>query len=143
MLVSELRQRLLERVAQVSAQGEETAAAIVLSHARASLIELAQYAGDGEVELRNLTVGTSTAALILGLHPEYVRNLIRTGRIQANKDNGEFRIELPGIVDFMMTGMQSLRSRTGPSLGLSEIWEAGQSGPVLWQRPDEEADSGA
>ena len=125
------------KVAQVSSQGDITTAALVLSHARAPLIALTQYAGDTEVELRNLTVGTSTAALILELHPEYVRYLIRSGRLQANKENGEFRIELPGVVEFMMTGMQALRSRTGPSLRFLELWEAVERDPVLWQRPDD------
>ena len=142
MLVGELRQRLVEKVAQVSSQGDVTTAALVLSHTRASLIALAHYAGDIEVELMDLTVGTSTAGLILGLHPEYVRYLIRSDRLQAKKGNGEFRIGLPGVVDFMMTSMQSLRTRTGPSVGFMQLWEASQSGPVLWQRPDDVAESG-
>ena len=142
MLVAELRQRLVEKVAQVSSQGDVTTAALVLSHARASLIALTHYAGDREVELRDLTVGTSTAALILGLHPEYVRFLVRSGRLQARKVNGEFRIGLPGVVDFMMTGMRSLRTRTGPSVGFLQLWEASQSGQIVWQRPDDVAESG-
>ena len=104
MLVAQLRQRLVERVAQVSAEGEETSAAIVLAYTRAALVALAGRPGDQEVVLQDLTVGTRTAALILRLHPEYIRLLIRTGRLQATKENGEYRIALASTAELAVAG---------------------------------------
>ena len=36
-----------------------------------------------DVELEGVTVGSRTASLIMGMHPEYVRHLIRHGWLKA------------------------------------------------------------
>ena len=105
MLVDELRQRMVEKVAHVSGQGDETTVATVLAYTRAALTALAGRPGDQKVALQDLTVGTRTAALILRLHPEYVRLLIRTGRLQATKENGEHRITLSSTAELAVAGV--------------------------------------
>jgi len=67
---------------------------------------MAMQPADIDVDVEELTVGTRTAALIMGLHPEYVRFLIRTKELHATKINGEFRIRLPEVVRFMEIGTQ-------------------------------------
>lgn len=135
MLVTELRQKMLEKVAQVSGQGDEATTATVLAYARAALIALAGHPGDQEVTLQDLTVGTRTAALILTLHPEYVRLLIRTGRLQANKENGEYQIGLAHIAELAAAGTGALGqesqrvARTIEMLGVSTIaWSKPETG---------------
>ena len=107
MLVADVRNRLLEKVGQVAAGGDEDDIAKVMAYARAVLIALARHASDGEVALPDLEVETRSAALILGLHPEYIRFLVRQGRLQAKKENGEFRIALSDVVDHLVTRMKS------------------------------------
>ena len=107
MQVGELRDRLLGRVEEVAASGDEMATAQVTSYARAVLISMALQPADIEIEVEELTVGTRTAALIMGRHPEYVRFLIRSKELRATKTNGEFRIPLPEVVRSMEIGAQS------------------------------------
>ena len=138
MRVSELRRRLLLRVEQAANTGDEDTAAVALAYARAALVALAQQSGDGEVELHDLTVGTRTAALILGLHPEYVRYLIRRGRLQAKKENGEFRIALSDIGDFTVGGMQSFSQEAQLLTHLGDMLTGAKGSFVLWQKPEDE-----
>ena len=100
MLVAELRRTLIERVGQVAAEEDEEVAAQVLTHARTILVALARRPGDEEVSLQELTVGTQTAALIMGMHRESVRSLVRHGRLPATKTNGEFQIPLSAVADY-------------------------------------------
>ncbi len=139
MRVSELRRRLLHRVDEAANTGDEETAAVVLAHARAALVALAQQPGNSEVELHDLTVGTRTAALILGLHPEYVRYLIRGGRIPAKKENGEFRIALSDIGDFTTGGMQSFSQEAQRLTHLTDMLTGAQGSVALWQKPEDEA----
>ena len=99
MLVHEIRKSLVERVGRVAAGGDEVEVGVVLSHTRSILIALANYAEGENVSLEDLTVGTGTAATILGLHREYVRNLVRAGQLPASKQNGEFEILLSEVAD--------------------------------------------
>lgn len=107
MQVGELRDRLLGRVEEVAASGDELATAQVTSYARAVLISMALQPADIDIEVEELTVGTRTAALIMRRHPEYVRFLIRSKELRATKTNGEFRIPLPEVVRSMEIGAQS------------------------------------
>ena len=107
MLVAELRQKLIEKVERVATEEGEEAAAMVLTHARAILIALAGRPGNEEVSLQELRVGTQTAALIMGLHREYVRALVRSGRLSATKTNGEFQVALSDISNQMLTMFSS------------------------------------
>ena len=110
MLVAELRQRVLQQVEQAATGGDEDRAAVALAHARAVLVALVRYREDEDLTLQNLAVGTGTAALILGMHPEYVRWLIRQDELPATKENAEFRIALSAVSDFMATKRRSLSS---------------------------------
>ena len=143
MLVAELRQRMLERVELAAEAGDEGTAAVVLTHTRAALIALAQYPADSEIALRDLKVGTGTAALILGLHPEYVRHLIRRGRLESTKENGEHRILLAEIADFAATGLRSVSSVDEALAKSTNLFTMAQSAIIVWQRPHEEADPAA
>ena len=129
MLVSEIRQRLVDRVQQISTEGDEATTATVMSYARAVLVAVAALPDDGEVTLEDMTVGSGTAALILSLHPEYVRFLIRGQRLQAEKENGEFQIPLWRIADFMLGGVKLSFPSVEPAsvrMGLAK------KGLVLW-----------
>ena len=97
MLVADLRERMVDQVARVSSQGDPEMTATVLAYARAALTALTGHPGIQEVNLQDLRINTGTAALILRLHPEYVRLLIRRGRLQAIKENGEYKIALAAI----------------------------------------------
>ena len=137
MQVAKLRQRLIGKMAESAVVGDEVTAAVMLGHARAALVALAHHPDDQEVALGDLTVSTKTAALILGLHPEYVRFLMRRGRLEATKENGEYRIALHHIADFTVVGMQSF-SREAASLSHSGDLLTGAKGYFsLWQQPDE------
>ena len=101
MLVSDLRQRLVAKVGEVAGGGwDEKTIGAVLAYSRAVLVALARHNGDRDVDIEELRVGTATAATILGLHPEYVRFLVRHEELEATKENGEFRIPLSDIVVF-------------------------------------------
>ena len=138
MQVSELRRRVLQRVEEAVNTGDEATTAAVLTHARAALVALTQQPGEREVALHDLTVGTRTAALILGLHPEYVRYLIRRGRLQAQKENGEFSIALSDIGDFAVGAMESLSHQAQVLSHAGDILTSAKSSFVLWQRPEDE-----
>ena len=129
MQVDELRQKLIAKIHESAAKGDEQDVAAVMSHARAALIALTHHPANGAVALQDLTVNTSTAALILGRHPEYVRYLIRQGQLPATKENGGFRIRLPVIADFLAVGMQAKQ----PGMGSPQrLWEIGNiSFPLL------------
>ena len=102
MLVGELRQALIKKMEQVAAEKDEEVAAQVLTHARTILVALAGRPSDENVSLQELTVGTQTAALIMGVHRESVRSLVRQGRLSATKTNGEFQIPLSAVADYKL-----------------------------------------
>jgi hypothetical protein len=136
MLVAELRERLLDRVAQAASVEDQESLATTLEYARAALIALAQYPSDNEFVLQDAAVDTRTAALILRLHPEHVRYLIRSDRIPATKENGEYRIGLPSVADFLVSDgvLESTLPRT---LWIRELLEG--KGSSLWQQPKEDS----
>ena len=140
MQVSEVRRRLLEKIDETASAGDEDEVAAVLSLARAALVALAEHPRDTEVTLQELTVGTKTAAVILGLHPEYVRHLVRRGRLQATKEHGELRIPLSHIGDFTMTGMRFLSREAELAAHVGDIMTGAKGSFVPWQSPDEAPD---
>jgi hypothetical protein len=99
MQVAELRKRLITRIERVAAHGDEEETALVMAFARAILVALAPNSADEEVSLQELSVGTQTAALIMGYHREYVRALVRGGELSATKSNGELQIPLAEIAE--------------------------------------------
>ena len=120
MLVADLRRRVSEKLGQIAAGGDEEATAIFSTYARGVLIALADRPADIGVDLEDLTVRSRTASLIMGLHPEYLRNLIRQGRLQATKENGEFLIKVSDVVGYMVSG----RSTHPSSKRLKELRES-------------------
>ena len=141
MQVSKLRQRILKTVEEAAAAGDEGTAAVVSAYARATLVALAQYSENSDIALQDLTVGTETAALILGLHPRYVGYLIRRGHLRSKKEDGEFRIALSDIAGFTMTGMTPLSREAEISSYMEDLLTGAKSSFIIWQSPDEGAES--
>jgi hypothetical protein len=139
MLVAELRQRLAERVGQAVTSGDREDIATVLEYVRAVLIALAQRPEDEEFVLQDVAVDTRTAALILRLHPEHVRYLIRQEKLPAVKENGEFRVALPDIADFTASGRSLQSTMSGCFAQISELIEG--RGFVLWAHPQARPES--
>ena len=140
MLVADLRQRVLEKVEQAATGGDEEGAAVALAHARAVLVALVRHREDDNLTLQDLTVGTGTAALILGMHPEYVRNLIRQDELPATKENAEFRIALSAVSDFMATKRKSLSSpESRHNRRMQDLLQGRTQWPATRHRPSGEA----
>ena len=100
MKVAEARARVVEKLEEAAASGDEDAAAQVSNFSRAVLVALAAYDADAEIDLQALSIKTSTAGRILGFSQEYVRELVRGKALEAEKQNGEFRIPLSSVVGF-------------------------------------------
>jgi excisionase family DNA binding protein len=101
MKVIDIRRRLGQRLQDAAMENDPNALALALDYGRAILLALAPLAEDEEVELAEVTVGTATAACILSLHVEYVRDLIRRGVLPGTKHNNEYEIKLTDVMDFM------------------------------------------
>ena len=102
MKVAEARARVVEKLEEAAASGDEDTAAEVSSFSRAVLIALAAHDADAEVDLQALSIKTSTAGRILGFSQEYVRELVRGKALDATKKNGEFQIPLSSVVSFQV-----------------------------------------
>ena len=135
MQVADLRQRLIAKVTEASATQDEEATARVLAYVRAVLVALTTHPADGELDLQELSVGTRTAALILGLHPEYVRSLIRNKALSATKQNGEFSIRLSDVVGLMESTTRVKQVHTTRLVG--EYLDLTEGQRRLWKRPGE------
>ncbi len=132
MQVAELRRRLAEKIQQVATGGDEETIATMLEYGRAVLITLSQHPDDTEIRPHDLIVGTKTAALILGLHPEHVRFLVRQGRLQETKENGGIRITLSDLMNYMNRATKFGLMNFDPTKLLGNML-------VLWHKPGEEA----
>ncbi len=132
MQVAELRRRLADKIQQVAIGGDEETIATMLEYGRAVLIVLSQHPDDTEIRPHDLIVGTKTAALILGLHPEHVRFLVRQGRLQATKENGGIRITLSDLMNYMNRATKFGLMNFDPTTLLGNML-------VLWHKPGEEA----
>ena len=126
MRVDELRQRLVERIGQVAAEGDEQAAATFLTCSRAVLIALASLPEGEEVSVADLAVGTRVAALITGLHREHLRLLVRRAVLPATKENGEFEIRVSVLLDYMIKESKTAEESAGTILSLQ------RNDPFLW-----------
>lgn len=142
MRVAAIRQRVLEKVREVAASGDEEATARIMDYARAVLVALAPLAEVEDVDLEKLTVGTATAAHILSLHPEYLRNLLRNNAIKATKENGEYQIAFPDLVAFLI-GVRRPEPGTAwvprrlPGVRRARYGNVPGPGLTVWQRPQE------
>lgn len=142
MRVSEVRQRVLGKVQEVAVSGDEEATAKIVDYARAVLVALAPIAEGEDVDLEGLGVGTATAARILSLHTEYVREMIRRGYLKAEKQDGEFRIKFPDLLEF---AARRMRDRTGPPATWASVRKAlgpWRVGEAVYKRPPEEPPTG-
>ena len=136
MQIAELRQRITEKIGLVAAEGDKESVDAVLAYARAVLVAVARHPGDKDVALIDFVVDTRTAALILGLHPEYVRSLVRGDHLEATKEGGEFRIALSHILRFMDMGMKYPRGPFAFSTQFQALLRQSYA-TTLWRRPEE------
>ena len=100
MRVAEVRGRVVKKLEEAAASGDENVATEVSNFSRAVLIALASYDADTDVDLQGLRIKTSTAGRILGMSQEYVRELVRGKILDATKKNGEFQVALSSVVSF-------------------------------------------
>ena len=100
MRVAEVRGRVVKKLEEAAASGDENVATEVSNFSRAVLIALASYDADTDVDLQELKIKTSTAGRILGMSQEYVRELVRGKVLDATKKNGEFQVALSSVVSF-------------------------------------------
>ena len=127
MRVAEVRGRVVEKLEEASASGDEELAAQVSNFSTTVLIALAAYDADAEVDLQALSIKTSTAARILGMSQEYVRELVRGKTLDATKKNGEFRIPLSAVVSFQAKSA-ARHGRPGAPSGYAVRWATIWSG---------------
>ena len=101
MRVIDIRRKVGRRLQDAALEKDPDALALALDYGRAILLALAPLTEDEEVELSEVTVSTATAASILSLHVEYVRELSRRGVLAGIKHNNEYEIKLTAVMDFM------------------------------------------
>lgn len=101
MKVGDLREHLAAAAASAMRRPEAEAVAVTLDRTKAMAVALSGMAEDAEVDPESLAVGTRSAAIILGFHPEHVRRLIRTGRLRATLTGGDYQILLNDLWPFL------------------------------------------
>jgi hypothetical protein len=126
MKVIDIRRRLGQRLQEAALEKDADALALALDYGRAILLALAPLTEDEEVELAEVTVSTATAARILSLHVEYVRELIRRDVLPGAKHNNEYEIKLSDLVGFM----SSSRYRTWGEPSALARAALGRFGPI-------------
>lgn len=92
MKVGHLRERLSAALAAAMRTRAADAVALTADRTKAMAVALAGLADDGDVEIEALELSTRAAATVLGFHPEHVRRLIRTGRLPARLERGDYHI---------------------------------------------------
>jgi len=92
MKVAHLRERLSAALAAAMRNRAADAVALTADRTKAMAVALAGLADDAEVEIEALELTTRAAATVLGFHPEHVRRLIRTGRLPARLERGDYHI---------------------------------------------------
>lgn len=97
MRVGLLRKRLLAALDAAMRNREADAIALTADRAKAMAVALAGLGEEAEVELAALAVSTRAAASVLGYHPEHVRRLIRSGRLRARREGGDYRIKVDDL----------------------------------------------
>ena len=145
MRVEELRRRVLDRMTEVVVEGDEEMLSRVLEFSRALLLALASHPADADVDLDGLTLRSGTAARILALHQEYVRELIRKGDLKATKENGEFQIPLSEVIGFHARAMKRISPVShghGMRWSHEQFLETAFWSPRLWERPPENPQAG-
>ena len=92
MKVGHLRERLSAALAAAMRTRAADAVALTADRTKAMAVALAGLADDADVEIEALELSTRAAATVLGFHPEHVRRLIRTGRLSARLERGDYHI---------------------------------------------------
>ena len=92
-----LRRRLAAALEAAMRNREADAIALVADRTKATGVALAGLADNAEVDLAALDMPTRSVAAVLGYHPEHVRRLIRTGRLQARRVGGDYRVRVDDL----------------------------------------------
>ena len=92
MKVGHLRERLGAALSAAMRNRAADAVALTADRTKAMAVSLAGLDDDAEVEIDTLELSTRDAASVLGFHPEHVRRLIRSGRLRARRERGDYRI---------------------------------------------------
>jgi len=142
MKVIDIRRKLGRRLQEAALEKDPNAVALALDYSRAILLALVPLAEDEEVELSKVTVSTATAARILSLHIEYVRELIRRDVLTGTIHHNEYEIRLTDVIDFMSSSRYRAAgdpsALTRAALGrIGAVWRM----PRVDRRPGEEPGS--
>ncbi len=97
MRVGLLRERLAAALDAAMRTREADAIALTADRTKAMAVALAGLPEDAEVEPARLELSTRAAGIVLGFHPEHVRRLIRSGRLRARRDAGDYRVTLDDV----------------------------------------------
>ena len=92
MKVGLLRERLSAALTAAMRNRAADAVALTADRTKAMAVALAGLPDDTEVEIEALELSTRAAATVLGFHPEHVRRLIRTGRLPARLERGDYHV---------------------------------------------------
>lgn len=116
MRVGLLRERMSAALETAMRTREAGAIALTADRTKAMAVALAGLADDAEVEVERLELPTRAAATVLGFHPEHVRRLIRSGRLRARREGGDYRLVLDDLwplleVRYREPGRRRLRPR--------------------------------
>jgi len=111
-----LRQRMAAAFGSALRRPEPAAVALTADRLKAMAVALAGLDPQAEVDPERLEVGTGSAAVILGFHPEHVRRLIRGGKLRASRVGGDYRIAIADLwplieARYREPGRRRLRAR--------------------------------
>ncbi len=97
MRVAVLREHLVAALEAAMRTREGDAVALTADRTKAMGVALVGLPDDAEVEPAALSLSTRGAATVLGFHPEHVRRLIRSGRLDARRVGGDYRIAVDAL----------------------------------------------
>lgn len=97
MRVGLLRERLTSALATAMRTRAADAVALTADRTKAMGVAIAGMPEDAEVEIEALELSTRAAGTVLGFHPEHVRRLIRTGRLAARREGGDYRVRVDDL----------------------------------------------
>jgi hypothetical protein len=92
--VDALRRRMGTELAAAARSGDVGHAALTADRLKAVAIATMGRSGTDDVDVDSLELGTRGASAILGFHPEHLRRMIRSGRLLARREGGDYRVEL-------------------------------------------------
>lgn len=97
MRVGLLRERLTGALATAMRTRAADAVALTADRTKAMAVATAGMPDDAEVEIEALELSTRGVGTVLGFHPEHVRRLIRTGRLAARREGGDYRVRVDDL----------------------------------------------